>query len=84
MDGQESRQRIKLEGIIMDEYTVKLTPRMKDSLKAHSLQRWLIGAEADGQPYWTHTIAHIIEQVCEQNNVTPLTYNDERQTLWLS
>jgi len=69
----------------MDEYVIKLTPRMKDSLRADSLQPWLIKAEADGQPYWTHTIANIIEQVCEQNNVTPLTYNEsEGQTLWLS
>jgi hypothetical protein len=73
-----------VEGIIVDEYTVKLTPRMKDSLKSDSLQRWLVRAEADGHPYWTHTIAQIIEQVCEQNNVTPLPHNeDERQTLWL-
>jgi hypothetical protein len=69
----------------MDEYVIKLTPRMKDSLKDKRISRWLTEAERDGQPYWTHTIAQIIEQVCEQNNVTPLPHNeDERQTLWLS
>ena len=73
-----------MERIIMEEYTVKLTPRMKDSLRGAGLQQWLIKAEADGHPYWTHTLSRMIEQVCEQNNVTPLHNEDERQTLWLS
>ena len=68
----------------MEEYVIKLTPRMKDSLKSESLNQWLVKAESECSPYWTHALSEIIEQVCEQNNVTPLPYNEEEgQTLWL-
>ena len=51
-----------------DEYVIKLTPREKHSLKADSLQQWLVKAEGELSPYWTHTLSNVIEQIHEQNN----------------
>lgn len=67
-----------------DEYVIKLTPRMRDSLKNKDIQKWLIEAEKSTHPYWTHVMSDVIEQICEQNNVTPIPqYTDERQKIWL-
>jgi hypothetical protein len=50
------------------EYIISLTPRQRDSLLDEGLQRWLVGVEGNGHPYWTHTIAQVIEQILNQNN----------------
>ena len=70
----------------MDRYTVQLTPRMRDSLKSESLQKWLVAAEGSDHPYWTHVMADIIEQISSQGNVTPLHEYEEGkgQKIWLS
>ena len=51
-----------------DEYVIKLTQREKDSLKCKTFQEFLIKAESNGHPYWTHAIKNITEQIHEQNN----------------
>tara|TARA_B100000902_G_C27177854_1_gene847307 strand:- start:253 stop:468 length:216 start_codon:yes stop_codon:yes gene_type:complete len=51
-----------------EEYVIKLTQREKDSLKCSTFQEFLIKAESEGHPYWTHSIKNIIEQINEQNN----------------
>ena len=57
------------EDIVMpEEYVIKLTQREKDSLKCSTFQEFLIKAESEGHPYWTHSIKNIIEQINEQNN----------------
>ena len=59
------------------EYVLKLTPRQADSLKDDSLQTWIIKAERESSPYWTHVLSEIVGQIAEQNNV-----NHNQEKLW--
>lgn len=51
-----------------EEYVIKLNRREKDSFKCSTFQEFLMKAESNGHPYWTHSIKNIIEQINEQNN----------------
>lgn len=51
-----------------EEYVIKLTRRQKDSLRNKGLREMILKAEAESQPYWTHCLMSVLDQIAEQNN----------------
>ncbi|SVE05055.1 uncharacterized protein METZ01_LOCUS457909 [marine metagenome] len=66
-----------------DEYMIVLTRRQLNSLSEEGLQGWLVGAEGEGHPYWTHTVAEIVGQILSQAPPVNNNSEDERQTTWV-
>ena len=66
-----------------DEYMIVLTRRQLNSLSEEGLQGWLVGAEGEGHPYWTHTVAEIVGQILSQAPPANNNNEDERQTTWV-
>jgi hypothetical protein len=51
-----------------EEYTVKLTKRQKSALRNKGLKAMIMEAERKDQPYWTHCLMVVLDQIADQNN----------------
>jgi hypothetical protein len=55
--------------LMPQEYVVKLNRRQRDALvRNRSLKEFIMTAEADQHPYWTHCLVDLLEQIADQNN----------------
>jgi hypothetical protein len=54
--------------LMPEEYTVKLTKRQKSALRNKGLKAMIMEAERKNQPYWTHCLMVVLDQIADQNN----------------
>lgn len=63
--------------LMAEEYTVKLTKRQKLALRNKGLKSMIMEAERKDQPYWTHCLMVVLDQIADQNNTVTVLEEGE-------